>query len=321
MARPLAGPHPLPAVVRPPLADERHHEPVPVHREVVAEPALHAGRPLIGRVLLDGGRGDPHDLVALDVDVELAADAAVGADAADDLVGVADGLGAEALLGDELEDGTGGADADALAAPSAAGVVRIAVAADDDLRVLAPHAYVEHADLLNIFAGPHAAGAKDTGAHVVLDHHVARPLVTFAERKLVVVAQGDVVIHDVALELVSRMGAAAVRQMVARIALEQEAEHAPPVLHRRRGLGLHHHAIGGRRGAGGHQLALSLYRDEADPTVADDGELGVPAERRDVDTGRSRRLENGGARIEGDSGAVQRKSRHASQFCGRRGVI
>ena len=45
---PLAGPHPLLAVVHPALPDQRRHQPVPVHREVVPEPALHAGGALVG---------------------------------------------------------------------------------------------------------------------------------------------------------------------------------------------------------------------------------------------------------------------------------
>ena len=251
---PLAGPHPLLAVVHPALPDQRRHQPVPVHREVVPEPALHAGGALVRGGLLDPGRRHPHDLVALHLQIDLAADAAVGADRARHLVRRADRLGAEPLLGDELEDRARGADPDALAAPGAAGVVGIAVAADDDLGVLAPHADIEHPDLLDVLAGPHAAGAEDTGAHVVLDHDVAGTLVAGAERKLVVVADRDVVLGDVALELVAGPTATPVLQVLARVALQQEAEHRPAILHGGLGLRLHHHPFGRRGGAGREEL-------------------------------------------------------------------
>ena len=76
-----------------------------------------------------------------------------------------------------------------------------------------------------------------------------------------------VVPHHVLLELVPRLGAAAVLEVVAGVALEQELEHALPVVHRRRRLGLHHHAVGGLGGAGGRELALALHRDQADAAV------------------------------------------------------
>ena len=248
-------------------------------------------------------------------------DAAVGTDGADHLVGRADRLRSEALLGDELEDRAGGADPDALAAPGAAGVIGIAVAADDDLGMLAPHPHVEDPDLLDVLAGPHAAGAEDAGAHVVLDHHVAGALVAGAERELVVVADGDIVLGDVALELVAGPFATAVLEVLARIALEQQAEHASAIVYGRRRLGLHHHAFGGGRGARGQELALALDRHQADAAVPHDGQLGVPAERRDVDAGSAGGLQNGGAGLEGDVTAVDGNPGHCAPMFRRREVI
>src|SRR4051812_44020554 len=140
------------------------------------------------------------------MDVELAPHPTVGADGANHFVGLADRLGTEALLGDELEDGAGGTHPNALSAPGAARVVRIAVAAHDDLGVLAAHPDVQHADFLDVLARAHAAGAEDTGAHVVLDHDVARPLVAGTEREITAGADRDVVLHRVALELVAWIG-------------------------------------------------------------------------------------------------------------------
>ena len=84
-------------------------------------------------------------------------------------------------------------------------------------------------------------------------------------------------------------------------------------------LGLYHHAFGGGSGAGRYQLALALDRDQADPTVPDDGKLGVPAEGGDVHPSGAGGLEDGGPGLEGDGGAVERKIRHEHQFGGRRG--
>jgi hypothetical protein len=85
-------------------------------------------------------------------------------------------------------------------------VVRVSIAADDNLRVLAPHADLEYSDLLNILAGPHAPGAKDTGTHVMLDHDVAGTLISTSKGQLVVGADGNLVLNDVALELIPGMG-------------------------------------------------------------------------------------------------------------------
>ena len=129
-------------------------------------------------------------------------------------------------------------------------MVGVAVAAHDDLGVLAAHAHIQHTHLLDVLAGAHTARAEDAGAHVVLDHDIAGTFVAGAERKLVVSADRDIVLHDVALELVSRMTSAvasgdsppaplppfskawAVGEVLARIALQQQSEHAPPIVDR-----------------------------------------------------------------------------------------
>src|SRR6266498_3921426 len=117
VAGPFAPPRPGPVLVNPTLPDERPGQAVPVLGEVVAEAPLHAGRALVRGVLLDPGRSDPEEMLVFDVEVDLATDAAVGADRAGDFVGLANGIGAEPLLGNELEDRAGGTHPDALAAP------------------------------------------------------------------------------------------------------------------------------------------------------------------------------------------------------------
>ena len=292
--RRLARPAPRAAFLHPALPDQRDGQPVAVLREVGAEAPLHAGAPLVGGVLLDPGRRDADHLAVLHVQVHLAADAAVGADRPGDGVRMPDRLRAEPLAGNHLEDGAGGADADALAAPGAAGVVGVAVAADDDLGVGAPLADVEHAHLLDVVAGADAAGAEDAERHVVLDHHVARPGVSPPQPERLFRGQRHLVARDVLLELVARGRRVAVPlEVLQRIPLEEHAEHAAAILHGGRALRLDHHAVGRRRGAGGQQLPLALDGHEADAAVADGGELRVPAEGGDLDALRARRVEDG----------------------------
>ena len=225
--------------------------------------------------------------------------------------GVRERLAAEPLVGNELEDGAGGADPDALAAPGASRVIGIAVAADDDLGVLPAQANVEHADLLDVLAGAHAAGAQDAGAHVVLDHHVAGPLVSGAERQLVMGADRHVVLDDVALELVAGMSPAAVLQVLARIALQQEvaARCAGSPRPRRTPTSTTMPSVAGVAQAG-MQLVLALDRHQADPAVAHDRQLRVPAERGDLDSRAAGGLENRLAGLKGNGFAVQGNSGH-----------
>src|ERR1043166_5020803 len=201
------------------------------------------------------------------MDVDLASDAAVRTDRAHHAIGMPDLARIKLPARHHLEDRPGGADPDALAAPGAAGVIGVAIAPHDDLGVRAPLGHVEHTHLLDALAGPYAPGAEDAERHVVADHHVAGTGVAGPQRELVPDGRRDIVARDVALELVPRIGASAVGQVLARIALQQEAKHALPVVHRRGRFGLHHHAL--RRGgaAGGHELRHPFDRDEADAAV------------------------------------------------------
>ena len=307
-------PRPATALLYPPLPNQRLGEPVAMLREVVAEPSLHARRALIRSVQLDIGRRDPEDLVVGHVQVDLTPDTAVGAHGPDHAVRTADALRRKALLRHYLEDRTGGADAYALAAPGAAGLVRVAVGADDDLGVLSPLGHVQHSHDLNVFARAYTPRAQHAGAHVVANHRVAGPFVTVAQRQVAPARRRrhDTVAHDVPLELVAGLGAPAVDQMVARIALEQQPQHAPPVLHRRVGLGVDHHPVCHLRGACRQQLRLSLDRDQTNAAVSDDGELGIPAQRGDVvDSGSPGGVEDRLVGLGGDATAVDDEAGHA----------
>ena len=145
---------------------------------------------------------------------------------------------------------------------------------------------------------------------------VTGTLVAGAERKLVVVADRDVVLGDVALELVAGPAATPVLQVLARVALQQEAEHRPAILHGGLGLRLDHHPFDRRGGAGREELPLALDRHQADPAVTDDGELGVPAERGDVDARCAGGLEDGGPGLESDVVAVDVDLGHCAPVVG-----
>src|SRR6185437_3863131 len=153
LARPPA-PDPAALLLLPAPADQRLGEAIVVLGKVISEAALHAGGALVGCIELDVRGGDAHDPVAGDVEIHLAADAAVRADGANRLVRVEDLLGREPLARHHLEDRARRAHPHAFAAPRAPRFVRVAVRADDDLGVLAPLTNVEHADHLDVLARP-----------------------------------------------------------------------------------------------------------------------------------------------------------------------
>src|SRR5215208_642405 len=119
-----------------------------------------------------------------------------------------------------------------------------------------------------------------------------------------------IILYDVALELIARVGSATVCEMLAGIALQQEIEHAPAIVDRGSGVRLHYHAFGGRCRTRRKQLVLALDRDETDPAVADDWQLGIPTQRRNLDPGRSGRFENGLTGLERQGFAVDSQGRH-----------
>ena len=88
--------------------------------------------------------------------------------------------------------------------------------------MLAALADVEHPHDLDVLARAYAPGAQDARAHVVADHRVARALVAVAEREVAPPhgRRHDSVTDCVLLELIARLRAAAVDQVVAGIALE-----------------------------------------------------------------------------------------------------
>ena len=307
-----AFPDPPSGFLDPAPADQRFGQAIAMLREVVTETPLHASRSLVGRVQFDVGGRDPNEGVTGDVQIDLATDAAVGADRPHDLLGVPDLLGREALARHHLEDRARRADANTLATPGTPRFVGVAVRAHDDLGMLAAEAHVQHADDLDVLAGAHAARAQDAGRHVVPDHRIAGPLVARAQRQVAIHdrARHHVVLHEVALELVPRVRATTVSQVIGRIPLREEPQHALAVLDRRVRLRRNDHLLGDFRRARGDEFGLALDGDQTDAAVADDGELGIPAEGRDLDAGRSSGIEDSLVRRGGNGPSVDQELRH-----------
>ncbi len=295
-------------VAPPPAADQRGRQPVAMQHEVGAEPSLHAQRPLVRRHLLDPRTRHAHDVVAAHLQVHLASHAAVGADRAHHALLVRHRVEAELRVRQHVVDRSRGADAHALAAPGAAGVLRIAVGPHDDVGIGAAPRHVEHAHHLDILASTHAARAEDAGAHVVQDHRVGEAVVAFSHRHGGLVRGGHVVLAHQRLEFIARaFGGDALH----RIALEQHREHAAAVRDGRVRLRRHHHSLGRRRRARRQQLGRSFDRDQANAAVAGGRQLRIPAERRDVDGRTARRVEDRLSLGDMHGLAVDRQRRHS----------
>ena len=151
---------------------------------------------------------------------------------------------------------------------------------------------LEHADLLQVDAGAHAAPAADALVHVAHDR-VARGV---DRRRLLGVAEAeevDAVLLGQGLELAVAVALAGVA--VAVVLGEQQVEHVAARQAHLRRVGVDLHLVGHREGAGRLQSALALDLDHADPADAGHVEVGVVAEGGDVDADVLGRLQDGRA--------------------------
>src|SRR6266699_2026538 len=151
---------------------------------------------------------------------------------------------------------------------------------------------------------PHQVHPALSGSPVA----VAQDEVALPERR-----GNDPVTHDVLLELVAgpRPLPVAVAQVLARVALEQQPEHAFAVFNRRVGLALHHHPLRRLSGTGREQFRLPLHRHQADTAIPDYRQLGIPAQRGDVQDPRGAGcFEDGLFGVGTDRAAVDREGRH-----------
>jgi hypothetical protein len=211
-------------------------------------------------------------------------------------------------------------------------MVRVPIATDDDPCVRAAFGDVENPDFLNVLAGSNAARAEDAPAHVMLDHDVAGAFIARPEREGVVRGDGDIVIHDVALEFVLGPCPAPIGQMVAGVALEKEFENGTATGDGLWTIGVHRHPIGRWCSACWEEFRIALDTHQADPAISHGRELGVPTQCRYLDAGATGGIQNAVTGCERNMLAVERQGPHTSAMkgfcvenrpllCGRQGDV
>ena len=115
---------------------------------------------------------------------------------------------------------------------------------------------------------------------------------------------------------VAAIGMSPIGEMLTRVPLEQEVQHTLPVVDRCGRLDVHHHAVRRRSRTRRQKLVLPLHRDQADPAVANDRQLRVPAEGGNIDSHAACGLEDRFARLEWYGRAVQGQSGHEQPIRG-----
>ncbi len=254
-------------------ADKGVREPVRVVDEVEREPALDAEVALVRDVVRLGG--DLHDPLRLgvDVQVDLAADAA---ERARRLHLLEPALGPVCRLFELLVDRSGRADGEAAAAELALGVEPRVAVRRDDARVRAPPFERERRALHDLLRVANAAVAEDARVRVVAHQLVAVGVglalrVGEDERRLRV---------ELSCEVDQLVGPAA--RIRVQVLGEQHLGQRLAEL-RHGGVGRNGHALGDAGGAGGQRSRRALDPDDAHAAAAVRLQLVVVAERRDED--------------------------------------
>ncbi len=149
------------------LPDQGGLQAVGMVDEIEAEPSLDAEAALVG-LLIRPVAGDLDDPVVVDVEIHLAADAAVGAGRLDLL----DFPGTSGEAGLLEGDGPDRAGIGAFAAEIAVGIDIVGIEGRTDLGPGAAHGEIENLVDLDLVAGPDAAAAEDAFVEIPLDHGV-----------------------------------------------------------------------------------------------------------------------------------------------------
>ena len=240
------------------LADHRLQQPLRVVHVIEAEAALDAEPVLVGRAVL---AGDVEQLVVLDVIGELAADAAIGADAVD----LAVGLAGENVVGVDQRrrhQRAGRAGLHAFAAGDAGRSAHRIVEVEHDLFAVAAAGHADHVVDLHFAAGADAESALDAGVEIDRHRHVAA------------VRRGRLAARKAALlELHSRrdlpqFGIGIVRMGAIRLIGQKQFGHHPARGLGAVGLGLDLHARRGVADAACGEHALAFDLDHADAAIA-----------------------------------------------------
>ena len=271
-----------------PLADERRQHAVRVGGIAPGEASLDAGVAAIGLAVVV--RHHAHDLVAADLRLEGAADAAVGAGGEHRALGLAD---LDDALLDERRRRAG---LHAGAAGDALGVDELLVDAGRDLGLEAATGDGQRERALHLVAGAHAARTDDALGRVEGEVRVGLVLLGVEVVGAVVavahLAQAHRARHVLQLAVtVGRTG-----QAVERMVGDVELHHAAPERLELAGLGVDLHALGDRRGAGCRRAVAALDLDEAEPAGTEGLERIGGAELGDRYAGLSRGAHDRSAR-------------------------
>src|SRR5918995_5768900 len=147
-------------------------------------------------------------------------------------------------------------------------------------------------------------------------------------------AYRNLVLNYVPLELISRrglrtiaigacggssvaaIGMGPIGKMLTGVPFEQEVQHTLPIVDRCGRLDVDYHAVRRRSRTRRQKLVLPLHRDQADPAVADDVQLRVPAEGGNIDSHAACGLQDRFARLEWYGRAVQGQSGHEQPIRG-----
>src|SRR3546814_447972 len=178
-----------------------------------------------------------------------------------------------------------------------------------DLCILAAVHQAELLDAGDLGGEAHAAGALDAAGHDRLDQ---RPHVLLGDRALVLgeAAAVEAVGHGLVLQVA--LAALVADRAVERMVDEQELHDAVARLLHLVGVGLDHHALADRHGAGGDRLGRTLHLDQAHAAVAGHRQAVVVAESRNLDAGELAGLQDRQALCDLDLLAVDRQLRHRS---------
>ena len=184
-------------------------------REVVSKSPLYTGGTVVGRDLVKCGGRDFDNRVALGVQVDLAADPAVGAyRPCSGFLLMLKFL--EAFFGKHFEDRFGRTYPYTFSAPGTGSFVGISVAAHNYLRMFSTIGHVKHAYYLDIFTGPNASRTQDAEGHIMTDHRIAGPLIAGAQVQIACGngSRRDAISDYVLLEFIAGLGAPTVLQVI-----------------------------------------------------------------------------------------------------------
>ena len=240
------------------LADQRPRQAMAVMDIVETEAPLHAEPVPIGRAV---PAVDRNDLLVLDVEGDLAADTAIGAQAGDLPVGRSD-VALRSIQHRSRHQCAGRAGLHALSAGDAGRRTHGVAHVEDDRRVRTASGHADHVVHLNLAAGADAQGAVDAGVQV--DRH----------RRVAVVRRGRGTPREAAIRDAQRIGPPpesgrrVVRVRSRRlVGDEQFHDHAPGVRGALAGRS-HDHAVGRRSDTGGREDALAVDLHHAGAAVA-----------------------------------------------------